>query len=397
MATGTLVLPTPDAARVQQTNLLTAVGGLPDRLLTSNVPGSVVNDEIIQVGLGGDGSVRTVTAEQRLRLQGTGDYAIRERGPARSATSLSPEPAPLTRKGAVVWMGFSPGHRNLGARLVLDAAIEAEHLPLTVTVAFRDAAGKSSLLEGGRLPGTGTVTVTLTNATSQPAELPTASDVSPALLSGALDRALTVARHPTARRLPSTDDLLPKTLTVAGLARVTSSQAVPLRVDGTLRFAGTSATLTGPAISSTGTFAGVLGGVAGTTSVTFTAAVMGPGSMVLALKAVNALNPTRLAPPRGLPSWQAWARSTPSAAERRAALDLLVEVAATGARASSYSPYLGADLRGTGSATFTYGFAPAARKATVARSLEPRWLAISLAGLAFLLLVSGGVGVWRRC
>jgi hypothetical protein len=396
MATGTLVLPTPEAARVQQSNLIQAVGGLPDRLLRSNVPGSVVNNETIIVGLGGDGGVRTVTAEQRLRLEGTGDYAIRERGPARSATSLSSEPAPLTRKGAVVWMGFSPGHRELAARLVLDAAIEAEHLPLKVTVSFRDAAGKTSSVEGGRLPGAGTVTVTLTNTTSQPTELPTAADVAPALVAGALDRALAVARHPSSARLPSTDDMLPKTLTVAGPARITARQAVPLRVDGALLFTGTSATLTGPAISSTGAFSGVLGGVAGTPSVTFTAAVSGAGGMTLDLKAVNALNPTQLAPPRRLASWAAWARATPSAAERRAALDLLVEVAATGARAASYSPYLGADLLGTGSATFTYGFAPAVRVTAPVTASGPNWVAISLGGLGLLLFFGGGVLVWRR-
>jgi hypothetical protein len=395
-ASGTLLLPTPEAARVQQSNLIRAVGGLPDRLLASNVPGSVVNDETIQVGLGGDGAVRTVTAEQRLRLEGTGDYAIRERGPARSATSLSAEPAPLTRKGAVVWMGFSPGHRDLGARLVLDAAIEAEHLPLKVAVSFSDAAGKTSVIDGGRLPGAGKVTVTLTNTTSQPAVLPTAADVSAALLAGGLDRALAVARHPSAQRLPTTDDVLPKTLAVASPARVTAAQAVPLRVDGALLFTGTSATLTGPAMTSTGSFSGVLGGVAGTASVTFTAAVTGAGTMALRLKAVNALNPTELTPPRGLTSWAAWARSSPSEAERKAALDLLVEVAATGARASSYSPYLGADLLGTGSAAFTYGFVPAARATAVRAGSRPHWLAISLGGLVLLLLASGGVVVWRR-
>lgn len=72
-----------------------------DRFLTSDVPGPVGNAEIVRVGLGGDGSVRTVTADQRLELMGEGDYAVRERGPARSAVSLSQEPPPVTRRGAV--------------------------------------------------------------------------------------------------------------------------------------------------------------------------------------------------------------------------------------------------------------------------------------------------------
>jgi hypothetical protein len=396
LASGNLVLPTPEAARVQTSDLIKAVGGLPDRLLLSNVPGSVVNDETIQVGVGGDGSVRTVTAEQRLRLGGTGDYAIRERGPARAATSLSDEPAPLTRKGAVVWMGFSPGHRDLGARLALDPRIEAEHLPLRVEVGFKDSSGKTSIVDGGRVPGAGTVTVTLTNATNQPAELPTGSDVPAAALAASLDKALAVARHPSAARLPSTDTVLPASLPVSGLARVTGSQAVPLQVRGGLIFSGTTATVSGPAITPTGSFSGVLGGVNGTTSVTFTAAVAGAGTLALDLTAVNALNPTELAPPRHLASWQAWAAGAPPRAERKAALDLLVEVAATGARASSYSPYLGADLRGTGSATFTYAFAPLQKAAVVRPETKVNWLAISLGGLLLLVLSGGGVLLWRR-
>ena len=135
------------------------------------------NAEIVRVGLGADGSVRTVMADQRLELTGAGDYAVRERGPARSAVSLSQEPPPVTRRGAVVWQGFSAGRRDLAARLTLDPLIEAQHLPLSVKVTFTGTAG-TSILDGGRIPSAGTVTVNLSNTTSQPAELPTAADAS---------------------------------------------------------------------------------------------------------------------------------------------------------------------------------------------------------------------------
>lgn len=83
----------------------------------------------------------------------------------------------MTRRGAVSWQGFSPGRRDLAARLTLDPLIEAEHLPLSIKVTFTGTAGTTSL-DGGRIPSAGTVTVTLSNATSQPADLPTAADAS---------------------------------------------------------------------------------------------------------------------------------------------------------------------------------------------------------------------------
>ncbi len=395
---GTIELPTPEAARVQQASLITAVGGRPDRLLTSDVPGPVVNDETVRVGLGGDGGVRNVTADQRLALTGQGDYAVRERGPARSAVSLSQEPPPVTRRGAVVWQGFSPGRRDLAARLTLDPLIEAQHLPLSVTVTFTGQAG-TAVLDGGRIPSAGTVTMTLSNVTSQPADLPTAADAGATEVAGPLDRALAVARAPSATRLPSTDDLLPKQIRVTGPASVAGAQAVPLRVTGALHVSGTTGVVSGPATTATpdgARFAGTLGGVGGATDVSFTVRVAGPGVLALDLTAVNALNPQALAPPGGFASWKAWAAAGPALAERRSALDLLVQVAAAGARASSYSPYLGADLVGTGSTTFTYSFAPAVRAAAVARVLHPKWGAIALAGVALLLLLGNAALLWRR-
>jgi hypothetical protein len=394
-------LPTSDAAQLAATEILKQLPGFrPDRLLPSDVPGPVVNDEVVDVGVAGDGSVRRVRLEQRLRLQGTGDYAVRERGPAREATSLGDDPAPITRRGAVVWQGFSPGSRDLAARLVLDPQIETQHLPLATQVTFTGPDGLARALEpGGRVPGQGRVTVTVRNVTEQPAALPTGSDVAPAEVAGILDRALAVARHPSAARLPSTDAGLPARLTVSDAARVQATQAVPFRLTGSLRLVGTTGTVTGPATTALpdgARFAGVLGGVSGAPEVSFTADVASAGTLVLDLQAFAVLDARSLAPPRGLPSWRAWARSSPPRAERKAALDLAVEVAATGARATSYSPYLGAELVGSGSTRFHYGFAPAERAAAVRASLSPRWGAIALASLAFLLVLTNAGLIWRR-
>src|SRR5688572_2565549 len=86
-----LLLPEPGAARAQEvTALCTAAGGLPDRCRKSVVPGDVQNDELVLVGLDGSGVPARVQLEQRLVLRGVGDYAIRERGPARAAVPLTP-------------------------------------------------------------------------------------------------------------------------------------------------------------------------------------------------------------------------------------------------------------------------------------------------------------------
>jgi len=391
-------LPTSDAAQLAATALLQKLPNFrPDRLLPSNVPGPVVNDEVVRVGVAGDGTVREVVLDQRLRLTGTGDYAVRERGPARSATSLGDSPPPVTRKGAVVWQGFSPGSRDLAARLVLDPLIEAVHLPLTVSATFTGAEGEAQPLpDGGRVPAAGTVAVTVTNETQQPAELPTGTDAAADDLAGPLDLALRVARSPSARRLPTTDSGLPERLDVDGAARFRGTQATPFRLTGTLLLQDAAGTVTGPAttpVPGGARFAGVLGG--GTT-VTFTANLDGPGTVALDLTGVGALDPRTLAPPRGLPTWRAWAAADPPLAERQQALALLVEVAATGARASSYSPYLGADLLGSGSTTFRYGFAAAPAAAVEAAELSPRWGAIALTGLAGLLALAVLEGLRRQ-
>ncbi len=119
-----LPLPVPAAGPAQDTTLCQVVGCTPDRLLRSVVPGPVRNDEQVLVSLNGSGAPAQVGLEQRLRLTGKGDYQVRERGPARSARSLSELDQPITKFGAVVWQGVSPGSRELAARLVLDPLLE---------------------------------------------------------------------------------------------------------------------------------------------------------------------------------------------------------------------------------------------------------------------------------
>jgi hypothetical protein len=131
-------------------------------------------------------------------------------------------------------------------------------------------------------------------------------------------------------------------------------------------------------------------------SLTFNLATDGAGTLELDLSAVPVLDLQPLTPPHGVRSWGAWAATGPSAAERRSALDLLVQTAAIGARAAAYSPYLGPHLGPAGSTVFHYALAPAASPATSTRALRPRPVPIALTVLAALLLAGGGVVIWRR-
>jgi hypothetical protein len=400
-AAASIDLPRPGAALAQELEIVCnrAVGATPERCKKSKVPGPVVNDEVVLVGLAGDGVPSRVQLEQRLLLTKVGDYVIRERGPARSAVPLVPgSDPPNTKLGAVVWQGFTPGDRRLGARLTLDAGLEALRLPLTVTASFTPAIGGTTrpLDPGGRVPGAGTVQLRISNETSQPAVLPTGADADANALAVPLDAARRAAAAPPGLRLPSTDTVLPKALAVTGPARREGSQSVPLRVTGFVRLTGTTGTVTGAGTTAVPDGAVVTGTLSGATSAEFTATVAAAGAIGLELNVVPALDARRLAPPRGLPTWAAWARTGPPIAERRAALDLLVETAATGARASSYSPYLGVDLPGSGSTDFRYSFAPADKVVAAQAALHPKGGPIALAGFALLLLLVNATLIWRR-
>ncbi|MBK5305175.1 MAG: hypothetical protein JJD92_00650 [Frankiaceae bacterium] len=396
----TIELPVPGASRAQELALVCnkVVGALPDRCKASSVPGPVVNDEVVLVGVDGAGTPHRVLLEQRLLLTKVGDYVIRERGPARAAVGLVPDSdPPNTKFGAVVFQGFTPGNRKLGARLTLDAGLEAERLPLRATVSFDGGDGPQPLAPGGQLPGPGTVRVVLENRTAQPAELPTGSDADAAVLAGPLDLALRTAKAPPGPRLPTTETTLPKTLDVSGPARRQGTQSVPLHISGSLRVTGAAAKVTGPGVTALpdgGVVAGTL--TAELRTVELAAEVDGAGTLRLDLNVVPALDERVLAPPRDLPSWAAWSRSKPPLAERRAALDLLVATAATGARASSYSPYLGADLPGTGSTVFRYAFTPPDTVSAARPVLHPRPGPIAIVLAAVALLFAAGTAVWRR-
>ena len=252
--------------------------------------------------LGGSGAPAQVGLEQRLRLSGKGDYQVRERGPARSARSLSDLDPPITRFGAVVWQGFSPGSRELAARLVLDLLLEAPRLPLGVTTTFTPRGGRPGPLSpGGGIPGAGTVTVRLTDTTAQPAVLPTATDAPVGELARLLGPLLARARAAPGGRLPAAGPGLPASVQVPGPARAAGTRSVPLRVTGSLRLSGAGGTVSGPGTRPLPDGAAVAGTLPGGGTVELQVSVDGPAALALDLTAVPVLDP-RLLRPRARPA-----------------------------------------------------------------------------------------------
>jgi hypothetical protein len=419
-----LVLPPPLADDAQSTALCGAVGSRPDRCLTSTVPGPVRNDEVVLVGLGGDGTPAVVELEQRLRITGTGDYAVRERGPARQARSLGELDPPVTKLGAVVWQGFSPGSRDLAALLRLDAGLEAVRLPLSARLTWTPRGGTPTALPpGGVVTGPGTASLVIANETAQPAELPVAEDVAPAALVREVAPALDALRVRAARdravldglavgapgppggpalgeRLPAAGSGLPTAVDVRAPARVAGEQSVPLNLVASLTADGAIATpvaLGGaPPAPAVPGGARLVGTLPGGQSVGLAVEVDGPAVLDLRVTAVPALDPRALTPPDGAASWAAWARSAPGAEARRGALDRLVSAAAAGARASAFSPYLGADLPGSGSTVFRLALAPVEELPQAADRLELQEGPLAVTGVAVGLLLLHAALLWRR-
>ncbi len=371
---------------------LPGVGLAPDRLLTSHTPGPVTNREAITVALAPDGAPVVVTLDQRLRLTGVGDYQVRERGPARQVRRVGDTVAPVLKLGTVVWLGFSPGHRELAARLTLDAGLEAPRLPMAVRLVFRDAAGqRRALLPGGRAPSPGTLTVTLVNQSAATVTVPTGRAAA-ADLAGPLTTLLAAARHPRAGPLPTGGAGLPATIpaTLPGQRRI--AVVAPLRVTGTIR--ASQGRVTGPGTTPTTGGARVTGVLTG--SAAFTVELPRPGAVAaLDLSVRPALDPRVLAPPAPFPTWRAWASAGPSPAARAAATARLVGQAAAAARAASYVPYLGADLHGPSTTTFRYVVAPppAAVSVSATREVNPHAVVAALAALVGVVVNLGLL--WR--
>jgi hypothetical protein len=146
----------------------------------TKLPGPVADRESVRVGLDLSGAPDAVVVSQRLRLSGLGDYRFKVPGPATDVEALpGSEAQPGLRKGAVLWQGFSPGHKVLGARLHLDPRLEAFRLPLRFSLALTVGGDQLDPGERGsgplrlelRVTNTSALPVGVANAPADPAEL----------------------------------------------------------------------------------------------------------------------------------------------------------------------------------------------------------------------------------
>lgn len=395
----TIELPPPQADQLGGSELFQALGTPQDQLPGYLAPGPLSNDELVQVEVAGDGRVTRVRDEQRIQLTGTGDYFLRIAGPARAAVPLGGD-APVLSFGDVVWQGFATGGRQLAARIELDPALEASHLPLGMRLSFTAGGRTSAIGPDGRVPSPGVLTLTLDNLSRQQTILPTAADASARQLAPALDRLLADARG-GGSRLPTIRTGIPPRLQVTASATRQAVQLMPLRLRGTLRVSATGQQpAAGEQPSDQQPAAGAVSAVRIDSlldgGARFDLAVRQAGKVAVELTAAPALDPRAFTPPRGAASWSAWADSDPPLAERRAALDTLVQAAATGARASAYSPYLGSQLEPRGRTAFRYVLAATRPVAAEPARLTPRPVPIGLAVLGALALLGSGALLWRR-
>ena len=399
-------LPLPVPAPPPVAGLLAGVGATAERTRVSSLPpgGTATDVETVDVALDGDGTPVGVEVEQRITLTGRGDYVIVERGPARRARALGDSNPPTLKFGAVLYAGFiPPGGRELAARLTLDPVLEAARLPLSVTLSFAASSGGALPLgPGGAVPGPGAVTVTLQGSGGADAAFAT-GDVSAAALAAPLDRLAAAAGEVGPRPPVAGEAGIPIELPAAGpVTAAVARVGAPLRVTGSVRLldgTGTpvgGASLGGPAVTPLAG-GGALAGTLADQPVSFRLTVPAAGRLELDLTAVPALDPRRLAPPGGLPSWAVWAAGARSDQERAAALETLVLAAAQSARIRDVSPYLTTDLRGEARTTLRVRLAPppALPPPAVARP-SARPAALALAALASLLSLANAELLRRR-
>jgi hypothetical protein len=365
-----------------------------DRLLKSVVPGTASDREDVVVAVGPSGSPAAVTDTQKLVIDGAGNYIVRELGPARVAVGLNDTVPPVLELGTVVWMGFSPGHRELAARLTLDPGIEAARLPMKVSMQLRGSDGHVHALDpGAAAPVDGTVTVTLSNQTASLRTVDAGTaDVEP--LAGTRDRLLRAADHPKVAVPPVAGDGLPALLPGTASGQRSLNVVAPLRVSGTLRVPGAAPAVIGPGTTPLADGVAIAGTLSG--SVDFSVPLRAGQHVALNLDVQPWPDPRTLTPPSPAKTWRQWAASIPDPKAVSAATDTLVAAAAASARAAEYSPYLQADAPGPDLSTFTYVTATATQTRRTDDGLQPRPGAIALTVLAAAAVIGNAALLRRR-
>jgi hypothetical protein len=153
-------LPTPAQALTRSPPLQTTAP-----LFELQLPGRMISREQIAVGLDPAGAPVSVTVTQRLTLDGTGDYAFAIQGPVVDVVATpDSDSEPGLRQDAILWQGFSPSRRLLGASAKLRVAESRSSLPLRVALAAW--VNGAPLQPGQKRSGRLELVLTLFNATT---------------------------------------------------------------------------------------------------------------------------------------------------------------------------------------------------------------------------------------
>ena len=155
------------------------------KALETRLPGRVEDTEHVRVAIDLDGTPVEVVVEQRLVVHGLGDFSFRVPGPARDVEALpGSESEPGLRRGAILWQGFSPGRKDLGARMELYPEQEVQRLPIEVELEL--TVDGEPVAPDEPVNGPFELTLRVANRTGVP--IPVAdADAEPGLLAPALD------------------------------------------------------------------------------------------------------------------------------------------------------------------------------------------------------------------
>jgi hypothetical protein len=374
--------------------------------IETKVPGPVVDDEEITVGLDTAGAPDSIRVDQRLTLMGLGDFEIRVPGPAMDVRALpGSAELPGLRKGAVLWQGFSSGTKVLAATMHLFPSLEAPRLPLRFALSAT-VAGKA-LRPGVAASGPLRVALTITNATGIPIGVRGAK-ADPTPVAAALDAvaaALRGGREPE----PGTSGV-PTRIPVDGPIGFRSEQIeAPFRFSGVVRFPPgsvrglrvTGGSLPRDPAGTDVTFSGLLGGGG---PLSHTLVVTGQAEHLalpdLQLRAQPALPSASLLRPPSAGGWLRSVLARPSMFDGGRLLSRLMDVVWRVARLQQYRQYVGNPVPlGPSSSTYLFQLAPVhapppLTAAPAARSLHGLGL-IELSLVGFVLLL-GAAFVWAR-
>ena len=274
----------------------------------------------------------------RIHIEEKGDYSFAIAAPAEDVRPAAGSASnPGLRTGAVVWQGFSPGRRLLGAAITLRPGTAVPGLPLRIEIDGSEL----------RLVNTTASTVTTVDA-----------DVAAVDLARALDtvRAALIA----ATAAP------PPVVKAAGAVRAARVVAqVPVRVRGTVRFAG------GPRSITT---------VVGRKAVR----IAGHGELSKLELYVTLPQPASVLRPPGAPKWLALARSGRLVGGRRTTRLAVKRLLAAGLALQFREFLANPDARGVTRTSYRYELGTPARAVT---ATEPK------GGTGWFVFVGVAVGV----